>query len=307
MNGPSGLFRPFPRRERSACRTLNFGPRFGPPGRTAGSVCRGRGSGFPEPLEHSRKTRMGRRTVLLIVAALIAALGTGMVFLYVRGADNRAEAAQAPVQVLKAVTQIAPGETMAAAQAAGKIQVGTVPRAQVLAGAVNSAAGSRPRSRCRPSTPTSRSSPPSSATSGEQSALTIPDGDIAISVKLSDTGRVAGFVTPGATSRSSSPARTPRTSGATRLLLPSVKVIAVGTTTVVSTTTTDPAGAADHRGASQDALHLAARRTTPRRSCTQPGTVRSRSPCSNDKSKVKRRSRRHHQEPLQVIRDAHRR
>ena len=31
---------------------------------------------------------MGRRTVLLIVAALIAALGTGMVFLYVRGADN---------------------------------------------------------------------------------------------------------------------------------------------------------------------------------------------------------------------------
>ncbi len=41
------------------------------------------------------KTRMGRRTVLLIVAALIAALGTGMVFLYVRGADNRAEASQA--------------------------------------------------------------------------------------------------------------------------------------------------------------------------------------------------------------------
>ena len=30
---------------------------------------------------------------------------------------------------------------MAAAQAAGKIQVGTVPRAQVLAGAVNSASG----------------------------------------------------------------------------------------------------------------------------------------------------------------------
>ena len=36
--------------------------------------------------------RMGRRTVLLIVAALIAALGTALVFLYVEGADNRAEA-----------------------------------------------------------------------------------------------------------------------------------------------------------------------------------------------------------------------
>ncbi len=35
---------------------------------------------------------MGRRTILLIVAALIAALGSAMVFLYVRGADNRAEA-----------------------------------------------------------------------------------------------------------------------------------------------------------------------------------------------------------------------
>ena len=54
---------------------------------------------------------MGRRTVLLIVAALIAALGAGMVFLYVRGADSRAEAGQSPVQVLKAVAQIDPGET----------------------------------------------------------------------------------------------------------------------------------------------------------------------------------------------------
>ena len=70
---------------------------------------------------------MGRRTVLLIVAALIAVLGTGMVFLYVRSADNRAEANQQPVQVLKAVAQIEPGETLADAQAAGKVQLGTVP------------------------------------------------------------------------------------------------------------------------------------------------------------------------------------
>ena len=84
---------------------------------------------------------MGRRTVLLIVAALIASLGTGMVFLYVRSADSRAEANQQPVQVLKAVAQINPGETMADAQAAGKVQLGTVPRAQQLAGAVNTTAG----------------------------------------------------------------------------------------------------------------------------------------------------------------------
>ncbi len=35
----------------------------------------------------------------------------------------------------------------------------------------------------------------------------------------------------------------PKDDGATRLLLPAVKVIAIGTTTVVPTTTTNPAGA----------------------------------------------------------------
>ena len=84
---------------------------------------------------------MGRRTILLIVAALIAALGSAMVFLYVKSADDRATAEQAPVQVLKAVAQITPGETLDQAQAAGKLELGSVPRAQVLPGAVNSIEG----------------------------------------------------------------------------------------------------------------------------------------------------------------------
>ena len=117
-----------------------LGPDFSPPGERPihpeGAGCDSR-----QPLEHSRKIGMGRRTVLLIVAALVAVLGTGMVFLYVRGADDRAEAGQAPVQVLKAVAQIEPGETLAAAQAAGKIELGKVPRAQALDGAVNSVTG----------------------------------------------------------------------------------------------------------------------------------------------------------------------
>ncbi|MDX6327348.1 MAG: hypothetical protein QOK15_3702, partial [Nocardioidaceae bacterium] len=32
---------------------------------------------------------MGRRTILLVVAALVAVIGSGMVFLYVKGADDR--------------------------------------------------------------------------------------------------------------------------------------------------------------------------------------------------------------------------
>ena len=90
----------------------------------------------------------------------------------------------------------------------------------------------------------------------DQETLTIPDGNIAISVNLSDTGRVAGFVNPGA-----KVAIFLTTNGdkalpdITRLLLPKVQVIAVGATTVVSTTTTDASGRADHRAAAQDAVH----------------------------------------------------
>jgi len=187
---------------------------------------------------------MGRRTVLLIVAALIAALGAGMVFLYVRGADSRAEAGQSPVQVLKAVAQIDPGETMAAAQAAGKIQLGTVPRAQVLAGAVNSASGLDKKVALSTIYPQEQIITAKFGSPGEQSVLTIPDGDIAVSVNLSDTGRVSGFVSPGA---KVAVFLTTKDDGvlpdATRLVLGEAQVIAVGETTVVSTTKTDPEGA----------------------------------------------------------------
>jgi pilus assembly protein CpaB len=130
---------------------------------------------------------MDRRRVLLVVAADIAALGTLLVFLYVRGADTRAEEKYHAVKVLKAVKQINAGETVEAAQAAGKI---------------------------------------------------------AVSINLTDTARVAGFVNPG-----DQVAIFMNSSGGaglgsfTRLLLSPVEVIAVGTTTVVSTTKTDSTGA----------------------------------------------------------------
>ena len=186
---------------------------------------------------------MGRRTVLLIVAALIAALGTAMVFLYVRGADSRAEADQKPVEVLKAVSQIEPGETLEAAQAAGKIQIDTVPKAQVLAGAVNSAAGLDSKIALATIYPNEQIISGKFGSAGEQSTLTIPDGFVAISVTTSDTGRVAGFVSPGASVAIFTRSTDPRDNSALRLLMPKVQVIAVGDTTVVSTTTTTEEGA----------------------------------------------------------------
>jgi pilus assembly protein CpaB len=186
---------------------------------------------------------MGRRTVLLIVAALIAALGAGMVFVYVRGADSRATANQQPLQVLKAVAKIQPGETLADAQAAGKIQLGTVPKSQVLPGAVNSTSGLEKEVALATIYPNEQIISGKFGSSGDQQTLTIPDGSIATSVNLSDTGRVSGFVSPGAqvavflTTHGDS-----KLPDATRLLLRKAQVIAVGDTTVVSTTTTDTAG-----------------------------------------------------------------
>lgn len=188
---------------------------------------------------------MGRRTVLLIVAAVIAALGTTLVFLYVRGADTRAQAAQSPVQVLKAVAVINPGETLQQAQAAGKIQLGSVPRAQVLTGAVDSAESIGTKVALSTIFPNEQIITGKFGEPGEQKVLTIPDGDVAISVSLSDTGRVAGFVSPGAEVAVFWSSDTAGANGedAVRLLLPRVQVIAVGATTVISTTTTNPSGA----------------------------------------------------------------
>ena len=180
----------------------------------------------------------------MIVAALIAALGTGMVFLYVRGADSRAEANQQPVQVLKAVSLINPGETMAAAQAAGKIQLGKVPRAQVLTGAVNTTTGMDTKVALATVYPNEQIITSKFGAAGDQQTLTIPNGSIATSVTLSDTGRVAGFISPGATvSIFLTTNGDKNLPDATRMVLSKAQVIAVGATTVTSKTTTDAQGA----------------------------------------------------------------
>lgn len=188
---------------------------------------------------------MDRRRVLLVVAAVIAGLGTLLVFLYVRGADQRANQKYHAVQVLKAVKQINIGETVAAAQAAGKIEESSVGEGERLPDALDSLdsiSNQIAQTNIYPGEQIIASK--FGTTAASANTLTIPKGDIAVSINLTDTARVAGFVNPGdkvAIFMNS-------TGGAglgsfTRLLLSPVEVIAVGTTTMVSTTTTDPTGA----------------------------------------------------------------
>jgi pilus assembly protein CpaB len=181
---------------------------------------------------------MGRRTVLLVVAALIAVLGSAMVFLYVRSADNRATEKQQPVQVLKATGQIEPGETANAAMQAGKLHLEEVPRSQVLVGAVNTVSNIGAQVALSRIYPGEQIISSKFGSPGDQSLLTIPDKQIAISVSLSDTGRVAGFVSPG-----SDVAIFATCGDSTYTLMDKMTVIAVGATTVTNTTTTTTTGA----------------------------------------------------------------
>ena len=81
---------------------------------------------------------MDRRRVLLGVAAVIAVLGTLLVFVYVKGADARADSRYKAVQVLTVVKQIDAGEKVSAAQAAG-----------VSSAPARARPGARPRRRCK--------------------------------------------------------------------------------------------------------------------------------------------------------------
>src|SRR4249919_1153557 len=81
---------------------------------------------------------MGRRTVLMLVAILVAALGSTLVFLYVQGINDRAIANQQPVKVLTATDTISPGESIDDAQASGKLALTSIPKADVLPEAMTS-------------------------------------------------------------------------------------------------------------------------------------------------------------------------
>ncbi|WGX94706.1 Flp pilus assembly protein CpaB [Nocardioides sp. L-11A] len=77
---------------------------------------------------------MDRRRLLLVVAAVIAALGVGLVFVFARGAESRAAE---KYQTTKVVTVAAgktvlPGESIKSALDTGKLAETEVPQGQVL-------------------------------------------------------------------------------------------------------------------------------------------------------------------------------
>lgn len=191
---------------------------------------------------------MDRRRILLVAAAVVAALGTVLVFLYVRGADTRAEQRFETTEVLVATAQIERGERIADAATAGKLALQAVPQGSVLPGVLVTTEGVDQQIALTTIYAGEQIVPQKLGdTAVEETRLPIPDdGDMAMSINLTDPARVAGFVNPGSEVAIFITGTNPTTGAPfSSVLLTRVTVIAVGSTTPVTTTTTTEGGGQD--------------------------------------------------------------
>lgn len=181
---------------------------------------------------------MGRRKVLLVVAVVVAAMGAALVFVYARGAENRAAEKFETVDVLVVKTAIERGESANSAYESGKIDIQQVPQAQVLTGATADGTAFTDQYALTAIYPGEQMIPEKFGGADEveaETTLPIPEGMVAISVSLSDTARVGSFIRPGAKvgvfiTGTLPPENVPTT----KLLMRDLLVLATGSTTTVA-------------------------------------------------------------------------
>jgi pilus assembly protein CpaB len=183
---------------------------------------------------------MGRRTVLLVAAILIAALGAGLVLIYVRNVNQRVKAREAPQQILVAKKIIPAGTTGATASADGDLQFMQVATEAVAQNALNSIDPVANLVALAPIYPGEQILATKFGKPGDSTALSIPvPGTLAVSISLPDPARVDGFIVPG-----SRVAVFLTAGGSTQMILDDVEVIAVGTRTLVPSSGQTTANAA---------------------------------------------------------------
>jgi len=183
---------------------------------------------------------MDRRRIFLVVAVIVALMGTALVFLYVKGADQRAASRFQTVEVLRATQAIEAGESIDDAVAAGKVAMQPVVRDYLQNGyqtSLDSLTGQYARVAIYPGEQIV--SDKFNGTVEVEPALSIPKGKMAVSVNLTDPARVSGFVNPGT---KVTIIYTDVDTDISRMLLSEVEVIGVGSTSSTQTTTTTPEG-----------------------------------------------------------------
>ena len=212
---------------------------------------------------------MNRRILMIVGAVVLALVGTGAVYSYVKKADSRALAGRQPVDVLIAGKRIPAGTSADAARNGGYLRADHLPADATPRGSVNAigadwqsevaTADIQPgqvllRDMFGTKVPTT-------------SGLAIPGDKIAVSVKLTADGDVAGYVQPGSQIAifdtfilldgknvpSGSKTSSDKTDNwATKLLLPRVDVLAVSQGAPTGT----KAGLADGNNAGNNATLL---------------------------------------------------
>ncbi len=193
---------------------------------------------------------MARRTILLIAALVVAALGVALVFAYVQGADDRALGDQEQVQVLFASQEIPVGQTADSASANGSMELRTVASNSVADGAVSNIDGITGQVALTTIFPGQQIVTAAFGDISGVSAIPIPEGKMALSLQLGDPERVAGFLGAGSEVAVFATLASPKVSDQeneataenTQLLLPRVQVITVGNVQPVQQTTTDSDG-----------------------------------------------------------------
>jgi pilus assembly protein CpaB len=200
---------------------------------------------------------MDRRRLLLILAVFVAVIGTALVFLYVQGADKRASDKFDNVSVLKATTDVAAGTKYDDALSNGQIAMSTAPKYELAAAAVTSTEALKGKLVTVPIFTGQQiiQSQFGDTVQNATSSLPIPPGMMAIAVNLTDPDRVAGNIQNGSqvaifvtgtlqAKAGSTAAGTGADTESTRLLLPKVTVLNVGSPQPATTTTsTDENGA----------------------------------------------------------------
>jgi pilus assembly protein CpaB len=201
---------------------------------------------------------MGRRAIILLLAVILAAAGTLMVWLYVRSLQAGIEAEEQPTAVLVAQAPIVAGTTGAAAQEAAAFTTIEVPLYAAAEGYLSDPSTILDQVALVPIATGEQILSSKFGNPGDQVSFTIPEGKLAASVQLSDPARVAGFIRPSSEVAIFVTLTAPDEEGAapppgeqaaaageqfTRVVLPRVEVLAAGQTTVQSITTTTPEGA----------------------------------------------------------------
>lgn len=177
---------------------------------------------------------MNRRIALLLAAVVIAALGTSLVFAYVRTADERAVKAQEPMSVLIAKVPIAAGTRASDAASQGAFELKELPAGAVPADALSSIEPVQDSVALAPifAGQQIQSAMFGATAAASASTLALQPGQLAASFQFGDPQRVAGFVKPGSKVVVFLTGAIEGTEDATRVLLPEATVIAVGPTTI---------------------------------------------------------------------------